>query len=543
MSAQTVTKKEFQSMAAKKRVLIIGLDGFTWRLGRDFMSEGVMGNLANLVNKGTHGILWSVMPFETSPAWSSFQTGCLPGKTSIFAFHRYDRSLKKLSLNSFADNAMPSLWELIDRAGRRVISLNMPVSSPPPEVNGIIIPGLLCPKLSRETVHPPEAYNKYIKPQKNYLIVNNDLRNTLRELTEQSIMTERARLEVSLNLLKDNSWDVFCVQMQSSDLMQHRSWRALDRTVKGHRKELRSEALAFYRFCDGAIGRLIEAAGQDVMTLIVSDHGFCGRKGTISINVWLRQRGYLNLRAEKETPWETTKRRIPPLKALARLYGNIRQTTRKRGSTPVFGMVDLSNMRKSIDFERTSALCLGGMAGILYINGTPAQRTELAQKLKRELLDNFGPGTQQPVINQIHSGVEIYGPAANNDILPDMVLEYVEGYESRRSPLGDTVVSDDALVGFPRGTHARDGVFAIRGPGIKSGMSSDADIVDIFPTVLAYLGIPVPRHVDGKVLNKVFDEPPSVQYEDITRNDSLFTGYTDEEQSRVEDQLSGLGYL
>ena len=530
-------------MTMKKRVLIIGLDGFTWRLGRDLMSEGVMGNLANLVNKGTNGILWSVMPFETSPAWSSFQTGCLPGKTSIFAFHRYDRSLKKLSLNSFADNAMPSLWELLDRAGRRAISLNMPVSSPPPKVNGIIIPGLLCPKLSPETVHPPEAYNKYIKPRRNYLIVNNDIRNTIRDLTEQSLMTERARLEVSLNLLKDNSWDVFCVQMQSSDLMQHRSWWALDRTARGHRKEQRTEALEFYRFCDDAIGRLMEAAGQDVMTLIVSDHGFCGRKGTVSVNVWLRQHGYLHLLDKKETPWETTKRRIPPLKALARLYGNVRRATRKRGSTPVFGMVDLAHMRKLIDFERTRAFCLGGMAGIFYINGSPAQRGELAQKLKRELLDELGPESSTPVIARIYSGVEIYGPTANNDILPDLVLEYVEGYESRRSPVGDTVVSEEALLELPQGTHARDGVFAIYGPGIKSGITSEADIVDMLPTVLAYLGIPIPRHVDGKVLSKVFDEPPSVQYEDITRDNSLSTEYTDEEQARVEDQLSGLGYL
>ncbi|MCK5271101.1 MAG: alkaline phosphatase family protein [Sedimentisphaerales bacterium] len=526
-------------MAKKKRVLIIGLDGFTWRLGRDFMSEGVMGNLADLVNKGTHGILWSVMPFETSPAWSSFQTGCLPGKTSIFAFHRYDRNLKKISLNSFADNAMPSLWELLDRAGRRVISLNMPVSSPPPKVNGIIIPGLLCPKLSRETIHPPEAYNKYIKPRRNYLIVNNDLRNTVRELTEQSIVTERARLEVSLDLLKDNSWDVFCVQMQSGDLMQHRSWQALDCAVKGHHKEQRTEALEFYRFCDDAIGRLIEAAGRDVMTLIVSDHGFCGRKGTVSINVWLRQHGYLHLLAKKETPWETTKRRIPPLKSLAKLYGNIRQATRKRGSTPVLGIVDSANTGKLIDFERTSAFCLGAMAGILYINGTPAQRSELAQKLKRELLDDFGPGTQQPVIDRITSGEETYGPVRDRDSLPDLVVQYQEGYITKIHPLGEIVVAPDV----DQGTHGRDGVLVAHGPGVREGAKLNGNIVDIVPTILAYLGVSIPNHVDGKVLDGAFITPPDTNYEDISVDSVRNVEYSDAEQEVVEKHLRDLGYL
>lgn len=78
-------------MASTKRVLIIGIDGFTWRLGRGFMAKGIMPNLASLVERGCHGNLRSVMPFETSPAWSSFQTGCFPGKTGIFTFHTYDR--------------------------------------------------------------------------------------------------------------------------------------------------------------------------------------------------------------------------------------------------------------------------------------------------------------------------------------------------------------------------------------------------------------------------------------------------------------------
>ncbi|MCK4628551.1 MAG: alkaline phosphatase family protein [Sedimentisphaerales bacterium] len=526
-------------MIAKKRVLIIGMDGFTWRLGRDFMSEGVMPNLANLVNNGTHGILWSVMPFETSPAWSSFQTGCLPGQTNIFAFHRYDRNLKKISLNSFADNAMPSLWELLDRAGLRAISLNMPVSSPPPKINGIIIPGLLCPKLSPETVHPPEAYNKYIKPQRNYLIVNNRFQDTVKEFAQQSIATEKTRTQVALELMQAENWDVFCIQMQSSDAMQHRTWDALDQTAKGHSPEQRKEALPFYRFCDDAIGRLVAAAGQETLTLIASDHGFCQAKGFFAINLWLRQRGYLHLLPKKETNWEITKRKIPPLKMLARLYGSTIQKFSNDDKKKLYCEELLSHLRRILDFEKTRAFCLGGMAGILYINGTKQQRIELAQQIKEELLNDFGPGTQKPVIDRITTGEETYGLGKDSDSLPDLVVQYQEGYVTKIYPLGDVIVASDV---YP-GTHGRDGVLVANGPGIREGAKLDGNIVDIVPTVLAYLGVPVPSHVDGKVLSKAFDEPPSVQYEDITRDNSLSTEYTDEEQARVEDQLSGLGYL
>ena len=59
----------------KKRVLIIGLDGFTWHLAKPLIENGTMPFLGRMVEKGSHGELHSVMPYETSPAWISFQTG------------------------------------------------------------------------------------------------------------------------------------------------------------------------------------------------------------------------------------------------------------------------------------------------------------------------------------------------------------------------------------------------------------------------------------------------------------------------------------
>ena len=106
-------------MAGKRRVLLIGLDGFTWSLGRDFIANGVMPNLARLVANGCHGVLRSVVPFSTAPAWTAFMTGCRPGKTGVYSFHAYDRTRKMVHLTSFTSFAVPSIWELIDQAGKR----------------------------------------------------------------------------------------------------------------------------------------------------------------------------------------------------------------------------------------------------------------------------------------------------------------------------------------------------------------------------------------------------------------------------------------
>lgn len=546
-------------MSAKKRVLIIALDGFTWKLTHPFLEAGVMPHLAKMVQEGCHGNLKSVIPFETSPAWSAFQTGCLPGKTTVLSFHRYDRSQKKVRLNSFADIAVPSIWELADRTGKTVVSLNMPVTSPPPKVRGVIIPGLLCPELSPQTVHPPQAYEKYIKPHKDYLIVNHDWRNTVAEFAEQAIATERVRCGVALELMKDVEWDIFCVQIQSSDALQHKIWWALDSALPDYSEESNNEAMSFYRGCDEIIGQLVEAAGPDSLKVLVSDHGFCLKKGDIGINTWLRQHGYLQY-LPKEPPGklgrtkERLKENLPPLKMLARTYGNIRRAAsgrykqicdrlKKPGSTPMLAETVLSHMRTFVDFEKTRAFCLGGMAGMVYLDGSKQERKELATKLTGQLLTEFGPDSENPVITEIKEASEVYGLSDAADFLPELVIEFAEGFEARIHPGGDAVISPGMFKDKTQGTHHREGIFVIQGPGVKPAVNFDADIVDIMPTVLAYIGIPVPRHVDGNVLTQAFSQPLSITYDDVSCGASAAVDYTDDEQAEVEKHLHDLGYI
>ena len=212
----------------KKKVLILALDGFTWRIGKRLVNEGQMPVLAGLLAQGAHGNLKSVIPYETSPAWSSFQTGCLPSKTGIFAFHGFLRQIRNIKLNSYQEIKVPTIWELLSAAGKKVVSINMPMTSPPPKISGAIIPGLTCPELSPETVYPPELFDKYIRPNPDYLIVNNELQPTLAEYVAQSVKTEETRCRLALQLMHDMDWDLFSVQIQSTDVFQHRNWWAVD---------------------------------------------------------------------------------------------------------------------------------------------------------------------------------------------------------------------------------------------------------------------------------------------------------------------------
>ncbi len=62
--------------------------------------------------------------------------------------------------------------------------------------------------------------------------------------------------------------------------------------------------------------------------------------------------------------------------------------------------------------------------------------------------------------------------------------------------------------------HHDPGLLVVAGPGIRRGvvLSGNANVLDITPTLLAVLGLPVPRTMQGKVLTEAFDEAGKTRF-------------------------------
>jgi len=55
------------------------------------------------------------------------------------------------------------------------------------------------------------------------------------------------------------------------------------------------------------------------------------------------------------------------------------------------------------------------------------------------------------------------------------------------------------------GAHRPVGIFGARGPGIRRGLdAAELSILDIAPTVLYTLGLPVPEELQGRVPEEIF---------------------------------------
>ena len=99
--------------------------------------------------------------------------------------------------------------------------------------------------------------------------------------------------------------------------------------------------------------------------------------------------------------------------------------------------------------------------------------------------------------------------------------------------------------------HGPDGVLLLYGPGIRRGHRLESShVLDVFPTVLALLGLPLPEDAEGRVLEDAFettlDAGPArrvATYRDAWQPVDTVGG-TDVERTRQEiERLKAMGYL
>ncbi|MCA9303831.1 MAG: alkaline phosphatase family protein [Phycisphaerales bacterium] len=103
----------------------------------------------------------------------------------------------------------------------------------------------------------------------------------------------------------------------------------------------------------------------------------------------------------------------------------------------------------------------------------------------------------------------------------------------------------------PVAWHRQFGVFAAKGPGVAKGREiREIGLLDVCPTILTLLGIPVGEDMDGRVIEQVFEHPPQVDtvptHEGEHPDDGVFRGEHVEDPYAAQEvlkQLAELGYV
>jgi predicted AlkP superfamily phosphohydrolase/phosphomutase len=154
------------------------------------------------------------------------------------------------------------------------------------------------------------------------------------------------------------------------------------------------------------------------------------------------------------------------------------------------------------------------------------------------------PETGQPLVDEIIPGDRVvHGPYAHRG--PDLHI-VMDGYRTIVFPLfaTDSHIVTRQIRG-DSGCHRMHGILVASGPEIRAGETiTDARIVDLAPTILHLMGLPVPDDMDGRVLTETLTTPRPVEFRAVSVDDAgAEAGLSEEESTEVEERLRALGYL
>jgi predicted AlkP superfamily phosphohydrolase/phosphomutase len=175
----------------------------------------------------------------------------------------------------------------------------------------------------------------------------------------------------------------------------------------------------------------------------------------------------------------------------------------------------------------------------------------LLDQLTADLATLKEPGDSGlPLVGQVYRGRDIYsGPFV--DRAPDLVFS---PRDWRFMVLGMGEFPSTSWIGKSvnrTGHHRMEGIFFLSGPGIKPGyVLQDASIVDVAPTTLALLRVPIPKSMDGCVLEAAMTPELSARLSiayageaEIRPEYTTVQDLTPEDEEILVERLRNLGYI
>ena len=558
-------------MKKPSRVLVIGLDGATWDVLDPWMNDGTLPNLARLRQRGSWGVLRSSIPPITAAAWSTFMTGKRPGKHGVFHFIKLFDDIAPASdkpdLVDASSIKSPALWDVLGHYDRKVALINLPMTYPTRAVNGFMITGLLTPRNASIFTYPPELggdlpdytidLDRFVdaRPYQGILKAE-DVAPSLALMHEFQEMLEK-RIQASLSLMDSKPWDFYMVVFTGPDRMGHYLWPyhhpadVSDPEIR----QLHHAVREYYVRLDEAVGSLVEKAGEDVVVILMSDHGM----GPIYTrrahwNNWLLAHGWLATETNNSgmsSPDRWLKRLGLPRDRVGRILLRIPGLAKSR-----FMRRATNSSAAAVDKKSSKAYCVPVYNTVfgIRINAEGEEKESLREEITRALEQVTDPETGQHIVQSVHRGEEYYhGPYAKNipEILVVMNPDYAAGYRVSHY----SSIATELQMSSNHGDHRMEGIFVASGPGIVSNAAalSGLNIEDVAPTVLYLMDLPVPSDMDGRVLTEALApgvlESQAVRAgtpmgfwpeEEVVFSEGMMS---EEDETQIRERLRALGYL
>jgi predicted AlkP superfamily phosphohydrolase/phosphomutase len=494
--AQVIAK----ATASLGRVIVIGFDGLEPTLVKKYVAQNELPNFARIIDQGAFGTLMSTLPPSSASAWTSAVTGVNPGKHGIYGFMGEPKpdASGAVVFNTSLQRGFKTVWQVLSDYGRRSIAINIPLTSPADSLNGLMVAGFPHASDDSSAYYWPRSLQKELADYSFDAFRVICAKNREDRFIQKMNGIESKRLEVGLRLFDKNTWDLFWLVFTFTDRYQHYLWKYTDKNhpmydpVGG--SEYGGQIEACYVQADTYLGEFVKRMRDDDLLVVMSDHGFGSLYYTVNGQNFLY---------------------------------------RTLGATPDVTCADFFGAKFKID-----------VSGPNSEERYASIRNRLIEGL-RALKD---PAKGVPIIDSIYVKEQVYkGPYLSS--APDIVCMENPDYlffTLPRTPdlrIIDAGPSPDkAFSGF----HRRPGTICLYGKLVLPGKQLAARIVDVTPIILAYLGVPAPSEIDGRLPAQTFKAGPSGELRLVKSNDPGYrtrTGFLTQDSKKMEKQLRALGYM
>ncbi|MHB1417575.1 MAG: alkaline phosphatase family protein, partial [Chloroflexota bacterium] len=283
-------------------------------------------------------------------------------------------------------------------------------------------------------------------------------------------------------LLKNKPWDLYFMHIHTPDWMHHTiSVDLSPNTARNPERipEFEKLELGLYQGVDRTIGRILEAADDKTLVLVVSDHGAKPMGETFNVATILEKAG---------------------------LLAYVPQENAQTGNTAWY--LPTEGQKREIDWTKTKAVNQRRVHVYVNVKGRdpegcvePGEEyAKVQDQIVKALYEYVDPKTGlHPIALALKKDdariLGLYG-----DRIGDVIFAFNPQFGREHG---------EQLPTATYGVGALNGLFLMKGPGVKQGETIERTVylADIVPTICYLTELPLPQQTEGSILYQALEDP------------------------------------
>ncbi len=431
---------------------MIGLDGVSYDQIIELSNNGNIPNITKLMENGSLSRMKSSSPSISPVSWTSCITGVNPAKHGMFGYMDRRRESYGIYFPDALQIVSPLIWDYVTAANKTTVAVNVPQTYPAKEINGVLISGFVSLDF-KKAVFPQQIYPALEQIDYRIDVDLNEHSNDRNTIYEELLYMLKKRRETFNYLMDRVGWNLFVGVISGTGRINRYLWN----DYADPASEWHADFIHYFKKVDDLVGEMADKTADDTEFILISDHATAASNGEVYLNTWFRNEGLLKMKGEGKALFDDIDPKGTKVFALdsGRIYINL------KGVMPD-GCVETGDEYNSL-------------------------RESLIEGLSTLKDDSTG----MSIINSIAKKEDLY-QGSLLERAPDLILEGVPGYELSSDIDKDCLLGKGRYEGVPT---SQDAFLCMRG---FDASKSNPGLIDISPTILDLLNIPVDKKIEGR---------------------------------------------